>query len=94
MSALVAFLVAVNPPVIAASLPRSVSMRAIVIAAALAAALVLVAPGSASRSSISSTSAHRPSAWRRASSSPSPASAGSSWAPDRRMTRTRRGGRS
>ena len=45
MSALVAFLVAVNPPVIAASLPRSVSMRAIAIAAALAAALVLVAAG-------------------------------------------------
>ena len=45
MSALVAFLVAVNPPAIAAALACSVSMRAISIAALLSAALVTLVAG-------------------------------------------------
>jgi small neutral amino acid transporter SnatA (MarC family) len=43
MSALVAFLVAVNPPVIAAALPRTVAMRAIAIAALISTALLILA---------------------------------------------------
>ena len=45
MSVLVAFLAALNPPAIAAALPRSVTMRATAIAALLAAALVAIAAG-------------------------------------------------
>ena len=45
MTALVAFLVALNPPVIAAALPRSVTMRAITIVALLTAALVVLVAG-------------------------------------------------
>jgi small neutral amino acid transporter SnatA (MarC family) len=45
MSALVVFLVAINPPAIAAALARSVTLRAIAIAALLSAALVTLAAG-------------------------------------------------
>ena len=45
MSALVAFLVAINPPAVAAALARSVTMRAITMAALLSAALVTLAAG-------------------------------------------------
>jgi small neutral amino acid transporter SnatA (MarC family) len=45
MSTLVAFLVAINPPAIAAALARSVTMRAIAIVAVLTAALVTLAAG-------------------------------------------------
>jgi small neutral amino acid transporter SnatA (MarC family) len=45
MSALAAFLVAVNPPAIAAALAASVTMRAITISALLSAALVFVTAG-------------------------------------------------
>jgi small neutral amino acid transporter SnatA (MarC family) len=43
MSALIAFLVAVNPPVIAAALPRAVAMRTIAIAALLSTGLLVLA---------------------------------------------------
>jgi len=43
MSALVAFLVAVNPPVIAGALPRAVPMRTISIAALISTALLILA---------------------------------------------------
>jgi small neutral amino acid transporter SnatA (MarC family) len=45
MSALVAFLVAVNPPAIAGSIPRPVTLRTITLAALVAAALVALAAG-------------------------------------------------
>jgi len=45
MSALVAFLVAVNPPALAAALPRAVAVRTIIVAALFTTALVAIAAG-------------------------------------------------